>query len=544
MTAPLPPRFCLDDLEVDTRARQVWRANARLDVPDLSFDLLVALAGCHPDPMDTGEMARTIWHVDHVSEDTITQRVALLRRSLGDEARHPRYVRTVRHRGYALVPAPESVIETSTVRRGFRTGFIAPGRVGSGRVGPGLVGIVALAILVLAGMGSFWFSGSSQRPADTPGDPIASAPTDIALAIRIDRARTLLDLHQPAETEAAIELLETALADHPDDPEVRLVLSFALTTRATKFTPSPDDVDRAENLARDLIAHDETFAAAWHALAYTLDAHGRLDEAVAAYQQAFTLNPNDVAAMSSAAYLLRVRGRLHDALVLESRAITSGQPTLYGPVQIATSLSLLDHPAAEVWWARAMTGGAGETVMLAARMEDDLRAARPQDALARLDEARPEVRDTARLQRLAGLAHLRAGDANAAEAALTAAGDAAYNERLALSAMQGTANAADGLDAMIDEALADGQSWPDLRISLAAIDAQSGRIDIAARRLGEAIDLGWRDVRWIETSPLLAPLVASTHWPVLRARMLRELAAQRRLVDTDRALAVLLDDAN
>ena len=113
-----------------------------------------------------------------------------------------------------------------------------------------------------------------------------------------------------------------------------------------------------------------------------------------------------------------------------------------------------------------------------------------------------------------------------------------------MSAMQGTANAADGLDAMIDEALADGQSWPDLRISLAAIDAQSGRIDIAARRLGEAIDLGWRDVRWIETSPLLAPLVASTHWLVLRARMLRELAAQRRLVDTDRALAVLLDDAN
>ena len=539
MTDTLPTRFRLGDLEVDTRSRQVWRASARLDVPDLSFDLLVALAGCHPDPMDTRVMARTIWHVDHVSEDTITQRVALLRRALGDEARHPRYVRTVRHRGYALVPAPEPVVEASIGSRAFRPGFIGPGRFG-----PGLVGILALTVLALAGMGSFWFSGSSQRPADTSDDQIGSAPTDIALAIRIDRARTLLDLHQPTETEAAIDLLETALADHPDAPEARLVLSFALTTRATKFTPRPDDVDRAENLARDLIAHDETFAAAWHALAYTLDARGRLDEAVAAYQQAFTLNPNDVAAMSSAAYLLRVRGRLHDALVLEARAITSGQPTLYGPVQIATTLSLLDHPAAEVWWARAMTGGAGETVMLAARMEADLRTGRPQHALARFDEARPEVRAAARLQRLAGLAHLRAGDANAAEAALTAAGDAAYKERLALSAMQGTANAADGLDAMIDEALADGQSWPDLRISLAAIDAQSGRIDIAARRLGEAIDLGWRDVRWIETSPLLAPLVASTHWPVLRARMLRELAAQRRLVDTDRALAVLLDDAN
>ena len=215
-------------------------------------------------------MAQTIWHVDHVSEDTITQRVALLRRALGDEARHPRYVRTVRHRGYALVPAPEPVVEASIGSRAFRPGFIGPGRFG-----PGLVGILALTVLALAGMGSFWFSGSAQRPADTSDDQIGSAPTDIALAIRIDRARTLLDLHQPTETEAAIDLLETALADHPDAPEARLVLSFALTTRATKFTPRPDDVDRAENLARDLIAHDETFAAAWHALAYTLDARGR-----------------------------------------------------------------------------------------------------------------------------------------------------------------------------------------------------------------------------------------------------------------------------
>ena len=82
MTDTLPTRFRLGDLEVDTRSRQVWRASARLDVPDLSFDLLVALAGCHPDPMDTRVMAQTIWHVDHVSEDTITQRVALLRRTI------------------------------------------------------------------------------------------------------------------------------------------------------------------------------------------------------------------------------------------------------------------------------------------------------------------------------------------------------------------------------------------------------------------------------------------------------------------------------
>ncbi len=523
---PAAAPFLLDDVEIDPLAREARRAGRVLDVRDLSFDLLIALARAWPEPVDGAAMAAQVWNTAHVSEDTIAKRVALLRKGLKDDARQPRYVRTVRHRGYVLMPQPRELRpETAPPRKPA----ISRHRVG---IAAGLMaGTALLAVIVVA---------RPWQPAATGPEAAPVISADYDQSIRLDRARSLLEQHRPAQTEAAIALLEAALADRPMDVPTRLGLSFALTTRVTKFQGQPDDIDRAEALARTLIDADEGGGRAWHALAYALDARGLLNESLAAYQQAYTLDPDDVAAMSSAAYLLRVRGRLHDALRLEAQALELGRPTLYGPLQIASSLSLLGHPAAAIWWQRAIAGDAGETVTLAERVEADLRAGDAIGALARIDAASPEIRSTPRLKRLAGLAQLRSGNIETAALALTEAGEQAMLEQIALAAMRGETVNPELYESQISSALAHGESWPDLRIRIAAIHARTGELEQAARLVGQAIDLGWRDAGWIETSPFFAPLVASDLWPPLHARIERELAAQYRLIETDPALANLL----
>lgn len=512
----------LDDLVLDPVRRTVERDGERLEVADLSFDLLAALAAAWPDPLDSAAMARAVWKSEHVSEETASQRIALLRRALGDEARQPRYIRTVRHRGYALIPEPVAV---RAAKRGAPR-WLRPALVA------GIAGAIA-AIL--------WTAVTLLRPGETaPPETAARDTGDVARETRLERARALIQLQQPAETDQAIAMLEAVLANHPDDHRARLVLSFALTTRVTKF--APDDqaaAARGEALARQLVEADDDDGDAWHALAYALDARGLIDEALAAYRQAYTLNPRDTPARSSAAYLLRVRGQIAEALTLEAQALDRGAPTLYGPVQIAACLDLLGLDA-ERWWQAALVGGAGESVALAERVEADFRAGDPSAALTRIEAASPDVRDTPRIRRLAGLAQLRLGHSHAARMAFDAAGGAADVERAALSAMQGETVDTAPFTAQIDRALRIGETWPNLRIRVAGLLAQTGEFDQAAALIGTALDLGWRDRGLIESDPFLAPLRATDTWPPLMARLERALAAQRHLVETDPTLAELL----
>ena len=524
-TGPAPPltgSLKSGDLRIDLERRIVWRGNMPLDISDLSFDLLVALARQPGQAMDMHAMARQVWNQASVSEETIAQRVALLRKALGDEARQPRYVRTVRNSGYAWIPPVAEGPAIPLQGRLVKAFSLA---------GAALILVLGAATLLPRWTGQAGLSGAATAPVAGPADSIDTT-------LPLQRARNLLELHRPEDTDTAISLLEGILDDHPDHAGARLSLSFGLTTRATKFTAQADDVSRAEALARSLLADNARDGSAWHALAYALDAQGQIDEALSAYTQAFTLNPGDAAALSSAAYLLRVRGQIHAALVLEARALDAGPPTLYGPLQIAVCLELIHHPAAEIWWERALTEGAGTSVILAERMMADLRAGRPANALERYQASAPGLQTTPRLQSLAGLAYWQLGETDRARRVFERAGDAAQPELAALNARDG--HSALSTQDWLNDAMSEGASWPDLRIRLAGVEARAGRTARALELVGTAIDLGWRDAGWIETSPALAPVAQSAAWPALAARIERELDAQRRLIEADPALVSLI----
>ena len=97
-----PAGFRVGDLSIDLGTRQVIRDGRVLPLPKLSFELLVALARGAPDVLTADELIATVWAGRVVNEGTVAKRVELVRESLGDDSRSPRYISLVRGHGYRL----------------------------------------------------------------------------------------------------------------------------------------------------------------------------------------------------------------------------------------------------------------------------------------------------------------------------------------------------------------------------------------------------------------------------------------------------------
>jgi TolB-like protein/DNA-binding winged helix-turn-helix (wHTH) protein len=97
------------DLLIDLGRQRVERDGAQIELPRLSFDLLVVLARAAPNIVSNEELMASAWKGLVVSPETVTQRVKLLRDALGDDPRQPRYIEGLRGRGYRMIPAVRAV---------------------------------------------------------------------------------------------------------------------------------------------------------------------------------------------------------------------------------------------------------------------------------------------------------------------------------------------------------------------------------------------------------------------------------------------------
>ena len=105
-----PDTYLVADLRVDVGRQCVSRGDADVPLPNLSFRLLVALIHSAPNVVSNDRLMDLVWHGQVVSPETLNKRVIMLREALGDEVRNPRYVASVRSRGYRLV----ATVQTAT----------------------------------------------------------------------------------------------------------------------------------------------------------------------------------------------------------------------------------------------------------------------------------------------------------------------------------------------------------------------------------------------------------------------------------------------
>ena len=103
-----PPVYGVDtlrfkDLRIDLTTYRAYRGDEELDLTHKEFEMLRMLMLRPGAIVRRDELIRTVWNLlPAESGKTLDVHMSVLRRKLGDEARHPHYVETVRGVGFRL----------------------------------------------------------------------------------------------------------------------------------------------------------------------------------------------------------------------------------------------------------------------------------------------------------------------------------------------------------------------------------------------------------------------------------------------------------
>jgi adenylate cyclase len=149
-------RFRVLDLLVDLDRGTVSRGKHAIDLPDLSYRLLAVLISHAPNKVSKDDLIREVWGDVVVGDETLAQRVRLLRQALDEDSQSPRYFVSVRGHGYRLICDAIPIGEAPKQR----TARYA------------LIGVALLAMT----MGALWFSSG-------PGDESRKPPSVASIAV-------------------------------------------------------------------------------------------------------------------------------------------------------------------------------------------------------------------------------------------------------------------------------------------------------------------------------------------------------------------------
>src|SRR6188474_2644394 len=104
-----PTSYRFADLTLDVTRRSVARGGQPIELKALDFDLLRFLVEQAPNVVNAEVLAEKVWGRHFVSPENAAQRIMLLRHSLSDDANKPRYIETIRNKGYRLIPIVERI---------------------------------------------------------------------------------------------------------------------------------------------------------------------------------------------------------------------------------------------------------------------------------------------------------------------------------------------------------------------------------------------------------------------------------------------------
>jgi len=106
------------EFTVDTGQKVLLREDKPLPLPPKLFDTLLILVENSGRIVQKEELMNRLWPNTFVEEANLTSNVQQLRKSLGDNARRPRYIETVAKRGYRFIAPVAAEQQNGTVNGG------------------------------------------------------------------------------------------------------------------------------------------------------------------------------------------------------------------------------------------------------------------------------------------------------------------------------------------------------------------------------------------------------------------------------------------
>ena len=134
------------DVTVQPRSRRVLKAGAEVPLEPKAYAVLMELLR-HPQVViDRDKLLDAVWGHRFVTPGVLNRIIAILRRALGDDADHPRYIRTVHGVGYSFIGP--LVQETHAATQEPAAAPAAAAGASAGRRAPSIILAVVLVVLV------------------------------------------------------------------------------------------------------------------------------------------------------------------------------------------------------------------------------------------------------------------------------------------------------------------------------------------------------------------------------------------------------------
>ena len=111
-------RVCFGDFVLNLDSRELRRGGQGIELTPKAYQLLEILVTNRPKAFSKMALLEQLWPDTYVVEKNLVNLIAEIRRGLGDDSSHPRFVRTVHRFGYAF---RESVVDTPDDVAGRKT---------------------------------------------------------------------------------------------------------------------------------------------------------------------------------------------------------------------------------------------------------------------------------------------------------------------------------------------------------------------------------------------------------------------------------------
>src|SRR5215510_12057807 len=98
-------RFTIGDWSLDVEANTLTGAGRVVRLEPKVVGVCAFLARRAGEVIRKEELIREVWPDTFVTDDVLTGAISDLRRTFGDDARHPRFIETIPKRGYRLIAA-------------------------------------------------------------------------------------------------------------------------------------------------------------------------------------------------------------------------------------------------------------------------------------------------------------------------------------------------------------------------------------------------------------------------------------------------------
>jgi DNA-binding winged helix-turn-helix (wHTH) protein/Flp pilus assembly protein TadD len=290
MNEPLPASYEFGPFSVDAGKRLLLRHGEPVPLAPKVLETLLVLIENRERVLSKDELLKQIWGDTIVEEGGLTRNVSVLRKALGEKPEDHQYVVTVPARGYrfvAEVRVRRGNDESSSAHGSERLDHEEP----QWRLSPGrwfVLGVAALGVASLVYL--LWPVGATDLRGTLPS--VNPEAYDSVLRARYLSVRTT-----DVDTQAAIALLERAVALDPTFAAAYGDLAAAYVTRLTFVTPEEtgDLEQKAFAAAEKALLLDPNVAEAYLArgdLLWTHSHHFAHARAVQEFRRAVALKPN------------------------------------------------------------------------------------------------------------------------------------------------------------------------------------------------------------------------------------------------------------